>query len=65
MKIKLGSYDNDLPLNKVLCFSVLNIIVESVFQIVLKFTYMNVNMSVNMSVSINFLETFMRQNLNI
>ena len=33
MKIRLDSYDDDLPLGKVLCFSVLNIIVESVFQI--------------------------------
>ena len=32
MKIRLGSYD-DLPLNKILCFSDLDIIVESVFQI--------------------------------
>ena len=32
MKIKLDSHD-DLSLNKILCFSVLNIIVESVFQI--------------------------------
>ena len=31
MKIKLDSYD-DLPLNKILCFSVLNILCESVFQ---------------------------------
>ena len=31
MKIRLDSYDN-LPLNKILCFSVLDIIVESVFQ---------------------------------
>ena len=34
MKIRLDSYDDDdLPLNKILCFSELNIIVESVFQI--------------------------------
>ena len=32
MKIRLDSYD-DLSLNKILCFSVLDIIVESVFQI--------------------------------
>ena len=32
MKIKLDSHD-DLSLNKILCFSVLDIIVESVFQI--------------------------------
>ena len=32
MKIRLESYD-DLPLNKILCFSVLDIIAESVFQI--------------------------------
>ena len=31
MKIMLDSYD-DLPLNKMLCFSVLGVIVESVFQ---------------------------------
>ena len=31
MKIRLDSYD-DLPLNKILCFSVLDIIIESVFQ---------------------------------
>ena len=33
MKIRLDSYDDDLPLNKILWFSGLNIIVESVFQI--------------------------------
>ena len=32
MKIMLDSYD-DLPLGKVLCFSVLNILCESFFQI--------------------------------
>ena len=32
MKIRLDSYD-DLLLNKILCFSVLNILYESVFQI--------------------------------
>ena len=32
MKIRLDSYD-DLSLNKILCFSVLNILCESVFQI--------------------------------
>ena len=32
IKIRLDSYD-DLPLNKILCFSDLDIIVESVFQI--------------------------------
>ena len=32
MKIRLDSHDG-LPLNKVLCFSVLNILCESVFQI--------------------------------
>ena len=32
MKIRLDSHD-DLPLNKILCFSVLNILCESVFQI--------------------------------
>ena len=32
MKFRLNSYD-DLPLNKILCFSVLDTIVESVFQI--------------------------------
>ena len=31
MKIRLDSYD-DLPLNKILCFSALNILCESVFQ---------------------------------
>ena len=31
MKIRLDSYD-DLPLNTILCFSVLNILCESVFQ---------------------------------
>ena len=31
MKIRLDSYDN-LPLNKILCFSVLNILCESVSQ---------------------------------
>ena len=29
--IKFDSYDNDLPLDKILCFPDLNIIVESVF----------------------------------
>ena len=33
MKIKFDSYDDVSPLGKVLCFSVLNIIVKSVFQI--------------------------------
>ena len=33
MKIRLDSYDDDLPLNKILCFSELDIIAESVFQI--------------------------------
>ena len=32
MKIRLGSYD-DPPFNKILCFSLLNILCESVFQI--------------------------------
>ena len=31
MKIRLDSYD-DLPLNKIFCFSVLNILCKSVFQ---------------------------------
>ena len=33
MKIKFDSYDDDLPLNKMIWISDLNIIVESVFQI--------------------------------
>ena len=33
LKIRLDSYDDNLPLNKILWFSDLNIIVESVFQI--------------------------------
>ena len=33
MKINFDAYDEDLPLNKILWFSDLNIIVESVFQI--------------------------------
>ena len=33
MKNRFDSYDDDLPFNKILCFSVLDIIVESVFQI--------------------------------
>ena len=33
MKIMLELYDDDLPLNKILCFSVSDIILESVFQI--------------------------------
>ena len=33
MKIKFDSYDGDLPLSKMIWFSDLNIIVESVFQI--------------------------------
>ena len=33
MKIKFDSYDDDLSLDKILCFPDLNIIVESVFQI--------------------------------
>ena len=32
IKIRVDSY-NDLPLHKILCFSVLNILCESVFQI--------------------------------
>ena len=47
MKIRLDSYDDDLPLNNILWFSDLNIIVESVFQIKdkyhPKFTFMSVN----------------------
>ena len=37
IKIRLDSND-DLPLNKILCFSVLNILCESVFEIIHKFT---------------------------
>ena len=33
MKIRLDSYDDNLPLKKMLLFSDLNIIIESVFQI--------------------------------
>ena len=33
MKIKFDAYDEDLPLNKILWISDLNIILESVFQI--------------------------------
>ena len=33
MKIKFDAYDEDLPLNKILWFSDLNTIAESVFQI--------------------------------
>ena len=33
MKIRFDSYDGDLPLDKILCLSDLDIIVESVFQI--------------------------------
>ena len=33
MKIRFDSYDDDLPLNKIIWFSDLNIILESVFQI--------------------------------
>ena len=33
MKIRLSSYDDYLPLNKILWFSDLNIIIESIFQI--------------------------------
>ena len=33
MKISLDLYDDDLPLNKILWFSDLNIIVESLFQV--------------------------------
>ena len=33
MKIRFDSYDDDLSLGKILSFSVLNIVVESVFQI--------------------------------
>ena len=33
MKIKFDAYDEDLPLNKLLWFFDLNIIVESIFQI--------------------------------
>ena len=32
MRIRLASYD-DLPLNKILCFSVLDILCEAVFEI--------------------------------
>ena len=33
MKIRIDSYDDDLPLGKILSFSVLNIVVKSVCQI--------------------------------
>ena len=54
MKIRLDSYDDDLPLGKVLSFSVLNIVVKSVFKtcktnIIHKFIYMSMNMIVSMN----------------
>ena len=36
MKIRLDSYD-DLSLNKILCFSILNILCEPVFQLESKY----------------------------
>ena len=53
MKIRLDSYD-DLPLNKILWFSVLNILCQSVFRLKLSIIHKFTCMSVNMSVSINF-----------
>ena len=75
MEIRLDLYDGDLPLNKILWFLDLSIIVESVFQIKdnisLKFTFRSVNVK-NMSMNINtnsiyllFFFNFMRQNLNV
>ena len=56
MEIRLDLYDGDLPLNKILWFLDLSIIVESVFQIKdnisLKFTFRSVNVK-NMSMNIN------------
>ena len=56
MKIRLDSYDDDLPFNKIFCFLYLNIIVESVFQIKDKYHPQIVIQSVNvknMSMNIN------------
>ena len=56
MKIRLDSYD-DLPLDKILCFSVLNTLCEFIFQIEMEY-YPQIHMSVNMSVSINSYRTY-------
>ena len=45
MKIRFYSYDDDLPLDKILCFCALNIVVKSVFKIIQKFIYITVNMN--------------------
>ena len=42
MKIRVYSYD-DLPLNKVLCFSILNILCESVFQTKNEYPQIHIN----------------------
>ena len=61
MKIKVDSHD-DLPLNKILCFSVLNILCESVFQIESNY-YPQIHINeCKMSMSINFLEIFYETN---
>ena len=39
MKIRLDSFDDDLPLGKILSFSVLNIVVKCVFQNKNKYYY--------------------------
>ena len=54
MKVRLDSYYDDLPLGKILSFSVLNIIVESVLQHKDKyypkvFIYITADMSVSMN----------------
>ena len=64
MKIRFDSYD-DLSLNKILCFSVLNILCESVFQIKNEYyPQVNKKMSVNMSVRINFYSFYKRKKSN-
>ena len=58
MKIRLDSY-GDLPLNKMLCFSVLDITIESVFQIEIEYyQQVPIKKCENISVSINFYSTY-------
>ena len=43
MKIRLDSFDDDLPLGKILSFSVLNIVVKCVFQNKNKYYYSQIH----------------------
>ena len=57
MKIRFDSHD-DLPLNKILHFSVLNIFCESLFRLKARIFRKFTKMSANMSVIINSYPTY-------